>query len=97
MTYQDTWCHAAQEAGVPHREDVDRKKKMQFSHLCSSMISRSIGTSFTAEVPARYATPNTIFEENRSSHFRGMSDQNFVFIYFFVFFLCLFAHFEKLL
>ena len=46
-------CCAAQEAGVSHREYIDRKKEDAISHLFSPVISNPIGTSFTAEVPTR--------------------------------------------
>ena len=44
------------------------RKKTQFSHLCSSVIPYPIGSLHTK------------FEENRSSHFRDTSEQNFVLI-----------------
>ena len=72
-------CRAAQEAGVPHREYINRKKT-QFSHLCSSVIPYSIGTKFATDVPASYGSLHTKFEEHRSSHFRDMSGQKFVLI-----------------
>ena len=53
---------------------------MQFSHLCSSVISYPIGTKFAREVPASKGSLHTKFEENRSSHFRDTSEQNFVLI-----------------
>ena len=56
------------------------RKKTQFSHLCSSVIPYPIGTTFATEVLASYGSLNTKFEENRSSHFRDTSEQNFVLI-----------------
>ena len=56
------------------------RKKTQFSHLCSSVIPYPIGTKFAREVPPSYGSLHTKFEENRSSHFRDMSEQNFVLI-----------------
>ena len=56
------------------------RKKTQFSHLCSSVIPYAIGTKFAREVPASKGSIHTKFEENRSSHFRDTSEQNFVFI-----------------
>ena len=56
------------------------RKKSQFSHLCSSVIPYPIGTKFAREVPASKGSLHTKFEENRSSHFRDMSGQNFVLI-----------------
>ena len=53
---------------------------MQFSHLCSSVIPYLIGTKFATDVLARYGSLHTKFEENRSSHFRDTSEQNFVLI-----------------
>ena len=45
-------CRAAQEAGVPPVSILTGRKKMQFSHLCSSVIPYPIGTKFAREVPA---------------------------------------------
>ena len=56
------------------------RKKTQFSHLCSSVIPYLIGTKFATDVSASYGSLHTKFEENRSSHFRGMSEQNFILI-----------------
>ena len=53
---------------------------MQFSHLCSSVIPNPIGTTFAREVPDSYGSLHTKFEENRSSHFRDTSEQNFILI-----------------
>ena len=80
-------CCAAKEAGVPDHEYIlTGRKKMQFSHLCSSVIRYPIGTKFATEVPARYGSQHTKFEENRSRHFRDVSDQNIVLISFFILF-----------
>ena len=86
-------CRAAQEAGVPlvsiktHGSVscppvsiLTGRKKTQYSHLCSSVIPYPIGTIFAREVPASKGSLHTKFEENRSSHFRDTSEQNFVFI-----------------
>ena len=73
-------CRAAQEAGVPPKSILTGRKKTQFSHLCSSVIPYPIGTKFAREVPASKGSLHTKFEENRSSHFRDTSDQNFVLI-----------------
>ena len=73
-------CRAAQEAGVPPVSILTGRKKMQFSHLCSSVIPYSIGTQFAREVPASKESLHTKFEENRSSHFRDTSEQHFVLI-----------------
>ena len=59
---------------------VTGRKKTQFSHLCSSVIPYPIGTKFATDVPASYGSLHTKFEENRSSHFRDTSEQNFVLI-----------------
>ena len=56
------------------------RKKTQFSHLCSSVIPYPIGTKFATDVPASYGSLHTKFEENRSSHFRDTSEQNFILI-----------------
>ena len=69
-------------------------KKTQFSHLCNSVIPYPIGTKFTREVPASKGSLHTKFEENRSSHFRDTSEQNFILISSF-FLLLHFAHFAK--
>ena len=53
---------------------------MQFSHLCSSVIPYPIGTKFATDVSASYGSLHTKFEENRSSHFRDTSEQNFILI-----------------
>ena len=53
---------------------------MQFSHLCSSVIPYPIGTKFARDVPPSQGSLHTNFEENRSSHFRDTSEQNFVLI-----------------
>ena len=73
-------CCAAQEAGVPPVSILTGRKKTQFSHLCSSVIPYPIGTKFAREVPASKGSLHTKFEENRSSHFRDTSEQNFVLI-----------------
>ena len=73
-------CRAAQEAGVPPVSILTGRKKTQFSHLCSSVIAYPIGTKFAREVPASKGSLHTKFEENRSSHFRDTSEQNFVLI-----------------
>ena len=47
-------CRAAQEAGAPHREYINRltgRKKTQFSHLCSSVIPYPIGNKFARDMP----------------------------------------------
>ena len=73
-------CRAAQEAGVPPVSILTGRKKTQFSHLCSSVIPYPIGTKFAREVSASKGSLHTKFEENRSSHFRDTSEQNFVLI-----------------
>ena len=59
------------------------RKKTEFSHLRSSVIPYPIGTKFATDVLASYGSLHTKFEENRSSHFRDTSEQNFVFISWF--------------
>ena len=73
-------CRAAQEAGVPPVSILTGRKKTQFSHLCSSVIPYPIGTKFAREVPASKGSLHTKLVENRSSHFRDTSEQNFVLI-----------------
>ena len=78
-------CHAAQEAGAPHREYIYRKKEnviftplylgdplSDWNQICYR-ISHQLGGSLHSK-----------FEGNRSSHFRDTSCQSFNF--FFVFF-----------
>ena len=64
-------CRAAQEASASHREYINR---MQFLHLCSSVIPYLIGPKFATEV--------------RSGHFRDTISQSldFFFVFFFYFF-----------
>ena len=59
---------------------LTRRKKTQFLHLFSSVIPNLIGTKFAREMQASKGSPHTKFEENRSSHFRDTSKQNFVLI-----------------
>ena len=59
------------------------RKKMQFSHICSSVIPYPIGTKFATQVPASYGSLHTKFEENRSSYFRDTSEQQFILISWF--------------
>ena len=73
-------CRAAQEAGVPPVSILTGRKKMQFSHLCSSVIPYPIGTKFAREVPDSKGSLHTKFEETRSSHFRDTSKQNVILI-----------------
>ena len=73
-------CRAAQEAGVPPMNILTGRKKTQFSHLCSSVIPHPIGTKFAREVPASKGSLHTKYKENRFSHFRDTSEQNFVLI-----------------
>ena len=73
-------CRAAQEAGAPQVSILTGRKKTKFSHLCSSVIPYPIGTKFATDVSASYGSLHTKFEENRSSHFRDTSEQNFVLI-----------------
>ena len=54
------------------REYINRKKE--------NAIPYPIGTKFAREVPASKGSLHTKFEENRSSHFRDTSEQNFVLI-----------------
>ena len=85
-------CRAAQEAVVPPVSILTGRKKTQFSDLCSSVIPYPIGTKFAREVPASKGSLHTKFEENRSSHFRDTSEQNFVLISSFFFFYFFISH-----
>ena len=44
------------------------------------MIPYPIGTKFAGGLPSSYGSLHTKYEENRSSHFRDMSEQKFVLI-----------------
>ena len=68
------------------------RTKTSFSHLCISVITYPIGTTFTTLLPASQGSLHSKSEGNRSSHFRDTSCQSFVF-----FLLRLFAHLQKLL
>ena len=59
------------------------------------MIPYPIGTKFATDVPASYGSLHTKFEENRSSHFRDTSEQNFILISF-VFFSSSFHTLHKI-
>ena len=48
----DIFLIKAQEAGVPPVSILTGTKKMQFSHLCSSVIPYPIGTKFATGVLA---------------------------------------------
>ena len=91
--YQDTRsCVVRPKKPARHTVSIlTGRKKTQFSHLCSSVIPYPIGTKFSTDVPASYGSLHTKFEENRSSHFRDTSEQNFVlissFFFFFIFFI----------
>ena len=56
------------------------RKKTQFSHLCSSVIPYPIGTKFARDLPPSKGSLYTKCEENRSSHYRDTSEQNFILI-----------------
>ena len=84
-------CRVAQEAGAPHREYIDWKKEMQFSHINSSVIpDLIIENKFATDVSDRKGSLHTEFEENCSGYFRDTCSQNFNLI-----FLLHFAHFAK--
>ena len=72
-------CRAAQEAGAPHREYIDRKNENVIFTLCISVITYLIGTKFATQLPASQGSLHSKFEGNRSSHFRDTSCQSFVF------------------
>ena len=67
------------------------RTKTSFSHLCISVITYLIGTTFTTQLPASQGSLHSTFEGNRSSHFRDTSCQSFVFFSSFVFFF-VFSH-----
>ena len=85
MLHQDTrQCVVRPKKRARHTVSIlTGRKKMQFSHLCSSVIPYPIGTTFATDVSASYGSLHTKFEENRSSHFRDTSEQNFVLISWF--------------
>ena len=85
-------CRAVQEAGAPHHEYIDRKKKTSFSHLCISVIPYTIGTKFATELSASQGSIHSKFEGNRSSHFHDTSCDSFDFSWFFFF---VFSHTSK--
>ena len=63
-----------------HHAILTGRKKTQLSHLRSSVIPYPIGTTFATDVPPSYGSLHTNCEENRFSHFRDTSEQNFVLI-----------------
>ena len=67
------------------------RTKTSFSHLCISVITYPIRTKFVTQLPASQGRLHSKFEGNRSSHFRDMNCQSFVF-FFFVFFFFVFSH-----
>ena len=71
------------------------RTKTSFSHLCISVIIYLIGTKFSTQLPASQGSLHSKFEGNRSSDFRDMSCQSFVFFFFlrfFSFFFFVFSH-----
>ena len=72
-------CRAAQEAGAPHREYINRKKE---NVIFTLLYLGDTVSKFAAELPASYGSLHSKFEENHSSHFRDMSGQRFVFFFF---------------
>ena len=95
--YQDTrWCVVRSKKPARHTVSIlTGRKKMHFSHLCSSVIPYPIGTKFATDVPASYGSLHIKCEEIRSSHFRDTSEQKFVLISSFFLLLLHFAHFAK--
>ena len=61
------------------------RTKTSFSHLCISVITYLIGTTFATQLPASQGSLHSKFEGNRSSHFRDTSCQTFVFFLRFFF------------
>ena len=84
-THQDTrWCVMRPKKPACHTVSIlTGRKKMQFSHLCSSVIPNPIETTFATNVPASYGSIHTKFEENWYSHFRDTSAKHFVMSSFF--------------
>ena len=68
------------------------RTKTSFSHLCISVITYLIGTTFATQLPASQGSLHSKFEGNRSSHFRDASCQSFVFFSSFFFFFFVFSH-----
>ena len=63
-------------SGRATREYINRKK-MQFSHLCSSVIPYPIGTKFAREVPASKGSLHTNFEQKSLQPFPGYERTKF--------------------
>ena len=61
------------------------RMKTSFSHLCISVITYPIGTTFATQLPASQGSLHSKFEGNRSSHFRDTSCQSFGFFSLFFF------------
>ena len=84
-------CRAAQEAGAPHREYIDRKKENVIFTLLYLGDPLSDWNQICTELPASQGSLHSKFEGNRSSHFRDTSCQSFdFFLRFFFFFV--FSH-----
>ena len=71
------------------------RTKTSFSHLCISVITYPIRTKFVTQLLASQGRLHSKFEGNRSSHFRDMNCQSFVFFFVFFFLLRLFAHLQN--
>ena len=68
------------------------RTKTSFSHLCISVITYPIGTTFATQLPASQGSLHSKLEGNRSSHFRDTSCQSFVFFLRYFFFFFVFSH-----
>ena len=55
-------CRAAQEAGAPHREYIDRKNENVIFTPCISVITYRIGTKFATQLPASQGSLHSKFE-----------------------------------
>ena len=74
------------------------RKKTQFSHLRSSVLPLRNTTIFAVETPSTFSTPHSKLERNRFKRSRDIRLQNWLsFFVFFLIFLPLFAHLQKLL
>ena len=69
--YQDTWrCVVWPKKLARHTMSIlTGRKKLQFSHICNSVISYLIETKLATKVPASKESLHTKLEEITSAHF----------------------------
>ena len=88
-------CHAAQEAGAPHREYMYRKKEIVIFTLLYLGDPLSDWNQICYRVSRQPGSLHSKFEGNHSSHFRDTSFQSFdFFLLHFLFLLRVFAHLQ---